>query len=110
MIVVHRLFLPALLAGCLLTAIVGSSVAAPAPDTVRPEDVLRPDELVRMIVAPVAQRPVVLQVGFQELYKSKHIRGSAYAGPGSETEGIATLKKALQPLPRAGAVVLYCGC
>jgi 3-mercaptopyruvate sulfurtransferase SseA len=109
MTVFHRFLVPALLAGCIVT----SSAAAQAPTTavtVRPEDVIRPDELAKMIAGPAANRPVLLQVGFQALYKGKHIPGSVYAGPASEPEGLAALKKTLAPLPRSGAVVLYCGC
>lgn len=110
MTVLHRFVVPALLAGCLVTASVASIVAAPAEVSVRPEDLIRPDELARMIAGPAAGRPVLLHVGFQALYKGKHIPGSVYAGPASEPKGLATLKKTLQPLPRSGAVVLYCGC
>jgi hypothetical protein len=111
----HRFLVPALVAGCIVTASAASigaapSPAAPAEVTVRPEDTIRPDELARMIVGPAANRPVLLHVGFQTLYKGKHITGSVYAGPASEPEGLAALKKALVPLPRTGAVVLYCGC
>jgi hypothetical protein len=100
----HRFLVPALVAGCIVTASAASigaapSPAAPAEVTVRPEDTIRPDELARMIVGPAANRPVLL-----------HVTGSVYAGPASEPEGLAALKKALVPLPRTGAVVLYCGC
>ena len=44
-------------------------------------------------------KPVILQVGFQVLYKSKHIPGSIYAGPASTPEGLNALKQAARTLP-----------
>jgi hypothetical protein len=54
--------------------------------------------------------PVMLQVGRQVLYKSKHIRGSIYAGPGSTPEGLQALKQAVRDLPKNADIYLYCGC
>jgi thiosulfate/3-mercaptopyruvate sulfurtransferase len=49
-------------------------------------------------------------VGFNVLYRTGHITGSRYAGPGSKPEGLAALAKALKPLRKDQWVVLYCGC
>lgn len=55
-------------------------------------------------------KPVILQVGFQVLYKSKHIPGSLYAGPASTPEGLEALKNAASKLPKNSDIYLYCGC
>ena len=55
-------------------------------------------------------KPVILQVGFQVLYKSKHIPGSLYAGPASTPEGLEALKQAVRTLPKNADIYLYCGC
>ena len=55
-------------------------------------------------------KPVILQVGFQVLYKSKHIPGSLYAGPASTPEGLDALKQAVHALPKNADIYLYCGC
>lgn len=55
-------------------------------------------------------KPVVLQVGFNVLYRSKHIPGAIYAGPASKPEGLDALKAAVEKLPRDREIVLYCGC
>ena len=55
-------------------------------------------------------KPVILQVGFQVLYNSKHIPGSIYAGPASTPEGLEALKQAVRTLPKNGNIYLYCGC
>ncbi|HTA42026.1 MAG TPA: hypothetical protein VK789_06245 [Bryobacteraceae bacterium] len=53
---------------------------------------------------------LVIHVGFPVLYRSTHIPGSVYAGPGSKPEGIADLKKAVAGQPRDREIMLYCGC
>ena len=55
-------------------------------------------------------KPVILQVGFQVLYKSKHIPGSIYAGPASTPEGLEALKRAIRTLPKNADIYVYCGC
>lgn len=56
------------------------------------------------------EKPLVLQVGVARLFRYAHIRGSEYAGPASEAEGIEMLRKRVQALPRTAAIVIYCGC
>src|SRR5579885_1517655 len=51
----------------------------------------------------------IFYVGFAQLYKSKHIPGSIYAGPGRAEEGLAELKKAVAKVPKDSEIVLYCG-
>ncbi len=53
---------------------------------------------------------LVLQVGFNVLYRAAHIPDTDYAGPGSKPEGIDLLKKAVAGQPHDRAIVLYCGC
>lgn len=55
-------------------------------------------------------KPAIFQVGPNVLYRGKHIPGAVYAGPGSKPEGLAMLKSAVADLPRAGEIVIYCGC
>src|SRR5271157_2404157 len=52
----------------------------------------------------------IFQVGPAVLYRSKHIPGAVYAGPGSRPEGLAALKAAVEKLPHDRQIVLYCGC
>ena len=51
-----------------------------------------------------------LYVGPNVLYRSKHIPGAIYAGPGNRPEGLDLLKTAVAKLPRDRDIVLYCGC
>lgn len=124
----RRILVPLVLAGA---AVLGSTVpgcAQPAPraaggggtrpgpvatagaDSIPRASLIAAPDLAKRLQAPATRRPALFQVGFQRLYGTGHIPGSRYAGPGSKPEGIAALRQALQPLPRAQAVVLYCGC
>jgi rhodanese-related sulfurtransferase len=55
-------------------------------------------------------KPAIFQVGPNVLYRSKHIPGALYAGPGNKAEGIAMLKAAVEKMPRDREIVIYCGC
>ena len=53
-------------------------------------DVMTPEQLAKDIKAPL-----LIHVGFPVLYRSTHIPGSVYAGPGSTADGVEALKKAV---------------
>ncbi len=55
-------------------------------------------------------KPLVIQTGFAVLYRSAHIAGTVYAGPGSKPEGLEALKKLVAGEPRDREIVIYCGC
>ncbi len=57
-----------------------------------------------------ARRPLVLQVGFRELYDMARIPGADYMGQASKPEGLYRLKKRVASLPRDAFIVIYCGC
>jgi len=44
------------------------------------------------------------------LYRSKHITGAVYAGPGNRPEGIEALKKAVAGMAKDSDLVIYCRC
>ena len=67
-------------------------------------------DLAARLQKPANERPLVIQVGFRKMYDQAHIPGSEYLGPGSDSDGIASLRKRAEPLKRDALVVLYCGC
>ena len=69
-------------------------------------EVIKAEDLNRML----PNKPHVFHVGFEVLYKSKHIPGSIYAGPGNKDSGLEQLKLAVAKVPRDSEIVLYCGC
>lgn len=70
----------------------------------------QPSMLAARLANLSAAKPVILQVGFNALYRSKHIPGSIYAGPASTPTGIAMLKKAVSGVPKNSTLYIYCGC
>ncbi len=70
---------------------------------------VEPKDLAAQLSGP-AVHPAVFQVGPNVLYRSKHIPGAVYAGPGSKPEGLDLLKAAVEKLPRDRDLVIYCGC
>jgi thiosulfate/3-mercaptopyruvate sulfurtransferase len=70
---------------------------------------VQPPELASQL-AGKGVRPAIFMVGPNVLYRSKHIPGAVYAGPGSGEAGLAMLKGEADKLPRDREVVLYCGC
>ncbi len=71
---------------------------------------MKPADLAAVLNKPANERPLVLQIGFQFLYKQKHIPGSIFAGPAGEPEGLQRLDAALANTPKNAEVVIYCGC
>lgn len=88
----------------------GANSAANSADTLGAASLIEPEALAAALKYPAPQRPAVLQVGFKVLYRTGHIAGSEYVGPGSKPEGLAALKGRLKTMRRNRPVVLYCGC
>jgi thiosulfate/3-mercaptopyruvate sulfurtransferase len=73
------------------------------------KDQIKPEELAKSLLEG-GKRPLVLFVGFPVLYQGGHIVDSQFIGPTAKPEGLQTLKRMVQGLPREKTVVLYCGC
>jgi rhodanese-related sulfurtransferase len=71
---------------------------------------VQPADLTAQLAGKLGARPAVFMVGPNVLYRSKHIPGSVYAGPGQSEAGLALLKAEAGKLPRDREVVVYCGC
>jgi len=56
------------------------------------------------------EKPIIVYVGFEVLYRSGHIPGAVYFGAGRTEEGLAALTKWARTTPRGKTVVIYCGC
>lgn len=57
-----------------------------------------------------AKPQLILQVGSKIFFAEAHIRGSIYAGPGSQPAGLQALESAVASQPKNSLIVLYCGC
>ena len=69
----------------------------------------QPPELTAQLAGKGA-RPAVFMVGPNVLYRSKHIPGSVFAGPGNSEAGLDMLKTEAGKLPHDREVVVYGGC
>jgi len=61
-------------------------------------------------VSAKGPKPPIYYVGFNVLYRGKHIPGAVYAGPGAKPEGIELFKRELRDVARDKEIVIYCGC
>jgi hypothetical protein len=84
------------------------AVAFAASEPWTSADVIAPADFAREIVKP--SHAPVYYVGFNVLYRSKHMPGAIYAGPGAEAKGLDLLKSELAKVPRDREIILYCGC
>ena len=91
----------------LFMAVLGFSqeVANPWPES----SLLEPAALAKVLRSS-EKKPAVICVAFPVLYRSKHIAGAIYAGPGNKPEGLDALRKAVAGLAKDSDLVLYCGC
>jgi len=94
----------------LLTALVIAASCATRTTEIQTSDLIQIDELSRGLADSTAPHPLLVHVGFAPLYRSGHIPGSIYAGPGSKPAGLAALERALKDVPADRPIVLYCGC
>jgi len=71
---------------------------------------VNPGELVKILQSANGEKPLMIQVGSHVLYSQAHIPGSEYIGPASSDNGLQSLRKRVESLPRNKFIVLYCGC
>ena len=70
---------------------------------------VQPKDLAAQLAAKGA-RPAIIQVGPNLLFRSHHIPGAVFAGPGSRSDGLELLKAAVKGMPRDRDIVIHCGC
>jgi len=71
---------------------------------------LRSEDLVKILQPSKSEKPLMLQVGSHVLFTQAHIPNSEYAGAGSTEAGLAQLRKRVTNLPHSKFILLYCGC
>lgn len=74
-------------------------------DAVTPADFAK-----ELASASESDRPVVVCTAPPFLYRIGHIPGALLHGPASSPEGLNSLTKWADTLPRTANVVIYCGC
>lgn len=113
---------PRILRLCILAAMIVPAVTgrpslaqftAPSPSSAAsiPEaSLIQPEALVQSLKNSDKEKPTILQVGSKVMFGQAHIPGAEYAGPGSQSAGIASLEDMVASLPKDKRIVLYCGC
>ncbi|HEV2176637.1 MAG TPA: rhodanese-like domain-containing protein [Terriglobia bacterium] len=81
-----------------------------APEPWTRAEVVKPAELAAQVAGGKAAKPLVICVGFHNLYSTAHIPGALFAGPARQADGLAALRQALEKLPKSKEIVVYCGC
>ncbi len=95
----------------LVTSLIAQQPTGAGVDSLwAPTDVLHAQDLARTIADKKAPQPQIFQIGFETMYKTKHVPGSIYAGPGRTAAGLELLQKAVAGVPKDRLIVLYCGC
>jgi len=89
---------------------VSTSLSALQASSIPTTQLIKVEDLVKLVQGPEQQRPLILQVGPHVLYQQAHIPGSEYIGAASTPEGLQNLRKRVEGLPRTRFIVLYCGC
>ena len=109
---IHHRFVATLvpLVICMAVLLSTSNLRAQQADPWRPAQVVPPATLAARLAQQHETKPVILQIGFDVLYRSKHIPGALYTGPASTPEGLARLKAAVEKLPKSQEIYIYCGC
>ena len=99
-------------AAFLALPIVATAQFSPAPagaSTIPSTHLIQATDLVRLLNSG-KQQPLVLQVGSHIFFAEAHIKGSQYAGPGSQPAGLKLLEDTVASQPKNRLIILYCGC
>lgn len=82
----------------------------PQTSTSAQQELISPEELLKILQAPKGSKPLILNVGPKLLFTQAHIPGSEYIGAGSDPAGIQALRNRVKSLPKTKFIVIYCGC
>lgn len=80
------------------------------PEPWTANQLMKPEELAKVLLDRKSEKPLILYVGPPVLYRSAHIPGAKHLGPASAPEGVRKLKEEARNLARNKEIVLYCGC
>ena len=87
-----------------------AALAAKPAASIPTADLIQPAELAAHLRSASLPKPLILQVGFRNLYAQAHIPGSEYLGAAREEAGLKQLRDRVTKLSKDSAIVIYCGC
>jgi rhodanese-related sulfurtransferase len=97
-------------------ALIFVSPSAPAPaqhlpaSSIPAVDLIQPAELAANLKNASLPKPLILQIGFHNLYAQAHIPDSEYIGAAKEEAGLKQLRDRVAKLSKDSAILIYCGC
>jgi thiosulfate/3-mercaptopyruvate sulfurtransferase len=75
-----------------------------------PDRLVTSADLAKQLAGTDAQRPHIVHVGPERLFKIAHVPGAVHAGETGDADGLEAFARWLAPLPRDADLVVYCGC
>jgi hypothetical protein len=96
--------------GMLALALRNPHLMAESATTIPPSALLEPATIGAQLEKSSQLHWKILQVGFHSMFDQKHIRGAIYAGPASQPDGLALLRRVASAFPQSTPILLYCGC
>jgi ribonucleotide monophosphatase NagD (HAD superfamily) len=100
----------ATLAACKTSSSSDDPAASRASVPWTPDRLVTSADLAKELAGPQAQRPRVVHVGPERLFKNAHVPGAIHAGEAGDAEGLEAFARWLAPVPRDVDLVVYCGC
>jgi thiosulfate/3-mercaptopyruvate sulfurtransferase len=73
-------------------------------------DLIQPGEFAANLKNTSLPKPLILQIGFHNLYAQAHIPDSEYMGAAKEEAGLKQLRNRVAKLSKDAAILIYCGC
>jgi thiosulfate/3-mercaptopyruvate sulfurtransferase len=86
-----------------------ASQSPAAAEPFAPGSLIEPDQFAATL-SQSKEKPPVVCVGFKTLYEGAHVPNALYLGPARTPEGLDSLRKWAENLPRKKMIVIYCGC
>jgi len=94
----------------LLNPATAALAAGKSATSIPTTDLIQPAELAAILKSASLPKPLILQVGFRNLYAQAHIPDSEYVGAAREEAGLKQLRDRVINLSKDSAIVIYCGC
>ncbi|HXZ31969.1 MAG TPA: rhodanese-like domain-containing protein [Terriglobales bacterium] len=94
----------------LVLTILAPGLPAQQAGSISNSQLIKPEDLVKVLQSSISEKPLLIQVGFHVLYSQAHIPGSEYIGAASTASGLQQLRQRVESLARKKFIVIYCGC
>jgi thiosulfate/3-mercaptopyruvate sulfurtransferase len=94
----------------LILLLCGTAGFAFQENSIPKSELIQPEDLVKVLQSSTGEKPLIIQVGFRNLYDQAHIPGAEHFGPAGGEDGMQSFRERVASLPRDKFIVIYCGC